>query len=565
MPRAVLRRDRVESLLAHPVSDAALEDLLFASKAELEAHDPETLTISVTPDRLDLLSEGGLGLFLQGASGTAKGAPRVAAPPAAAPGAALEVDASVAPLRPVIAGLVVGAPDDRGLDVGLLEEAVRFQELLHATAGRDRRAASLGIYPLDRLAPPFRYAAEPIADVRFVPLDASEEVPAARFFADHPMAARYGELGRQGERCLTIRDRAGTVLSLPPILNGRTGGEARVGDRRLLLESTGLRERPVRESLGLLSVAFVARGWTVGPVPVHGPGPLAGDGMPVLAPRSVDLSSATLRDLAGQAYPTAEVEHRLALARLLARAHSGGWTVAVPPWRPDLLTGVDLAEEVILAQAVRPEDGRLPPSRTRGRRLASVVFRRRFATALLGLGFAAPHTSLLVSAAAAARVPQGGPIPLAYPPSAECAFVRDRMLLSLLEVLAHNTRRAYPQLIGEVGPVVRAAPEAESGAETRYHAAVLLASDASGFADAAAIVEYLLRVVDIVSVREPAMLPGTIPGRSARARVAGEAVAEIGEIAPEVLEAVGVRVPVAWAEIDLSALAPLVGVADDTN
>ena len=76
MPQSVLRRDRVVGSLPQPLSDAALADLLSISKAELEAQDAETLTVSVTPDRLDLLSEGGLSLYLEGATEVAKGIPR---------------------------------------------------------------------------------------------------------------------------------------------------------------------------------------------------------------------------------------------------------------------------------------------------------------------------------------------------------------------------------------------------------------------------------------------------------------------------------------------------------
>ena len=53
------------------------------------------------------------------------------------------------------------------------------------------------------------------------------------------------------------------------------------------------------------------------------------------------------------------------------------------------------------------------------------------------------------------------------------------------------------------------------------------------------------------------MLPGAIPGRAARLRLAGEVVAELGEVDPEILTSLGVPVPVAWAEVDLSALWPL--------
>jgi len=557
MPQAVLDRDRLLAVVGRPLSDATLDDLLFASKAEVEGHDGNALTISVTPDRLDLLSEGGLGLYLQGMLDAARGIPAYRAPAAEDPGAGFDVDPSVDPLRPAIEGALVRAPPGRALDDGLLAEAVRFQELLHATIGRDRRAASLGLYPLERFEFPVRYALEPMASVRFVPLEASEEVGAVEFYRDHPMARTYGALGRQGDKCLTLRDAKGTVLSLPPVLNGRTAGEARVGDRELLIEATGTRERTVVEAVGLMLVVFVAQGWSVAPVPVARSGAAGSEGSPIVRHRSLDLPSALLRSMGGDGISAAVVERRLARVRLSGRPHSGGWKVEMPPWRPDLSTPVDIAEDVLLADGVRPEEGILPPSSTRGRLRRETVFRRRFSAALIGLGLAAPHTPLLVSESTVARVGGGAPLHLKNPVSAEFAFLRDRLLLSHLDVLSHNTRHGYPQRFGEVAPVVVRAPGSETGAETRYRAGVVLASEDAGFAEAAAVVEYLLRTVDMVGVREPADLPGTIPGRAARARVAGETVAELGEVAPGILAELGVPVPVAWAELDLTAIWPL--------
>jgi phenylalanyl-tRNA synthetase beta chain len=558
MPRSALDTERLLALAGRPLSDSALDDLLFASKAEVEGHDGASLTVSVTPDRLDLLSEGGLGLYLQGILEAARGIPTYRAPPGEDLASGLEVDRSVEPLRPAIGGAVVRAPKGRSLDAGLLAEAVRFQEILHATIGRGRRAASLGIYPVERLEFPVRYSLEPMGSVRFVPLDASEEVGAAEFFRDHPMASTYGPFGRLGEACLTLRDARGTILSLPPILNGRAAGEARVGDRDLLIEATGTRERSVAEAVGLLLVVFVAQGWTVTPVPVARPGRARSDGASLIGSHPVDLPSAVLRTLGGEGPTAAVVERRLAQARLGSRPHPGGWKVDAPPWRPDLLTAVDVAEDVLLADGVRPEDGLLPPSRTRGRLRRETVFRRRFAAALLGLGLAAPHTPLLVSESAVARVGGEAPLRLHNPVSAEFAFLRNRLLLSHLEVLAHNTRHGYPQRFGEVAPVVVASPGSETGGQTRYRAGLMIASDSAGFAEAAALVEYLLRTVDVAGAREPTEVPGITSGRAARVRIAGEVVAELGEVAPALLTGIGVPVPVAWAEVDLTVLWPLV-------
>jgi len=562
VPRSLLSRERIVELLPGPVTDAVFEDLLFASKAEVEGREGDRLTVSVTPDRLDLLSEGGLALYLAGVLEAEHGIPKTKTSPPVVPAATIEVDPSVDPIRPWIAGALVRSPDDRGIDAGTLEEAIRFQELLHATVGRDRRAASLGIYPWERLTSPVRYSLEALSDVRFVPLDGPEEVGGTRFFAEHPFAARYGDLGRSGDRCLVLRDHQGTVLSLPPILNGRAGGEARVGDRELLIESTGTRERSVREAVGMLLVVFAARHWSVHPVAVQVAGRPTDDGRSLISPRSVDLPSSVVREISGESLSSAEVERRLSRTRLSPRPVDGGWRVDVPPWRPDVLTAVDLAEDVVLAAAIVPERGIVPPSAVRGRRLAEIRFRRQVASDLIGLGFAAPHTPLLVSLSSAGRAGTPEPIRMRNPVSNEFAFVRDRLLLSHLDVLAHNTRHAYPQRFAEVGPVVERDSAAEAGAATRYHAGFVVADESAGFAEAAALVDYLLRRFDVGAVREPIELSPMIPGRAARARVAGLAVAEMGEVHPRVLADLGVPVPVAWAELDLSALWPLVARHD---
>ncbi len=558
MPVSTLSAERLRALLAHPPSDLALDDILFASKAEIEAREGDDLTLSVTPDRLDLLSEAGLSLHIAGVTDAALGLPHVKVVPSP-PSRRIEVDPMVDSIRPFISAVVLHAPEpSAGLDDGTLAEAIRFQELLHATIGRDRRAASLGIYPLDRLNFPLRYSLEPLAGVRFVPLDGGDEVAGEEFFGGHPMAIRYGAMGRVEDRCLALRDADGTVLSLPPVLNGRTAGEARVGDRALVLETTGTRERAVQEAIRLLLVVFTTRGWSVAPVAIQRGGTVGSDGTEVYRPRSVSLPSAVLRAVTGETLTTDEVERRLARARLSARPHPRGWLVDVPPWRPDLLAPIDLVEDVVLIAGVRPEDGILMPSRTRGRRLAETRFRRRVRSLLVGLGYAEPHTPLLVSAETAERAGALSALRLRNPVSAEFSVLRDRMLLSHLDVLRRNTRLAYPQRFAEVGPVIVRSAHSESGGETRYHASAVIAADTAGFADAASWVDYLLRTVDVIAVREPMESSALIAGRSARARVAGESVAEIGEIHPRVLEGLGVPVPVAWAEVDLTGLWALV-------
>jgi phenylalanyl-tRNA synthetase beta chain len=561
MPRATIPRARLAAALGRDLSDTELTDLLWSTKAEFDGPDGGSLTLETTADRLDLLTESGLALALAPKVGGARGAVPIRSAPWNGPPPELLVDPSVAPLRPAIAGVLVAAPESAALDAGLLDEAIRFHELLHATYGADRKRASLGVYPTDRFRFPVRYTMRPTRDVRFVPLDGTEELCGPRFLAEHPLARRYGPLGVAGDRMLVLVDADDRILSLPPILNSRTAGEARPGDRSLLIESTGATAARVRETIGLLSLVFVANGWGVSPVAVTG-GVSASDGTEVVAPRRIELLLATLDALAGRTYTMPEGEHLLSECRLCAHPVPGGFGVSVPPWRPDLLTSVDVAEDVVLARGVRAEDGVVPPSPTRGRRRSESVFRRDVAELWLGLGYAELYTPVLVGAAVDQLLAPSDAIRVANPVSDLYSHVRNRLFPSLLTSLSHNVRHAYPQRMFEVGPVVVRDPGSETGGRTAYRAGGLYAGERAGFADGAALLDYLSAALGATGVREPCEIPGTIRGRAARVRLAGEAVGELGEVHPSVLAELRVPVPVVWAELDLSALWPLVRRGD---
>ena len=557
MPQSVLSANRVLELLAEPLEREELEERLFRSKAELADWTEDALTIEVTPDRLDMLSEGGLALFLQGSLGLQRGpAPMVTPPPALDRPAAL-VHASVAPIRPYLAGAVLTAPAGVALDAGLLTEAIRFQELLHATIGLDRRTASLGLYSWERLKPPIRYALEPIDGVRFQPLDAASEIEGTRFFAEHPMAQRYAHLGRSNGECLTLRDADGQILSLPPILNARAAGEVRLGDRALLLESTGTRAVRVEESVGLMILPFVARGWAVQPLRVEYTDHTE-SGFDWISPRRLPFTASTLQDLTGLSLPDAQVEEYLAQCRLGGTKAPDGWWVEIPPWRPDLQTSVDLSEEILIARGIAPEEAVLSPSASQGRRLPETRFRRSVRQLLLGLGFVELRNPVLCSSELVTLLGRSSAIALVNPVSDLFGRVRDSLQISLMASLERNVRYPYPQQYSDTGPVVVRDASEPSGGKTRWHAAAVLAGERAGFADAAAWVDYLLGAFGALGVREPAELAGTIPGRGARLRIAGEAIAEVGEIAPSVLSQLKIPVPVAWGEVDLTALWPLV-------
>jgi phenylalanyl-tRNA synthetase beta chain len=557
MPQARLVPARIQVAAGQAIPQSGWAERLFPTKAEFkEFHSPEEIVIEATADRLDLLCDSGLGMALGGSLGTYRGPIGLRAGPESRIGR-IEVDDSVRPLRPEIGAVELTPPEGVTVDAGLLGEAVRFQELLHATLGLDRRLASFGLYSLERIRGPISYRSETADQVRFVPLDESASVTGGAFLASHPMAARYGGFGSTETGMLVLRDAAGAVLSVPPILNAEGPGSVRPGDGPLLLESTGTRRGRVADGIGLLMLPFVAAGWAVTPVPVSRAGEVE-TGATLVAGRSLLLTASGLTAIAGRAVPAREVESALASCRLAAVPTPEGWRVTAPPWRPDLLGEVDLIEEVLLAAGVRVEDGLMLPSATRGHRRPESDFRDRVAELLLASGFVPLHTPVLVGEGRAQRIGRVHALRLTNPVSEEVAVMRDRLLPSLVASLSRNVRHAYPQSLSEVGPVIVPDRTAESGGRTSWRAGFVRAGDGSGFADAAARIDAVLRRFGALGVREPAELPGLIPGRGAVLRVAGETVAELGELHPQILEAEKIPVPVSYGEIDLSALWPLV-------
>lgn len=573
MPSATLSRPLLDRLLKRTLTNEELERLLFRTKVELGEAQADTLALEVTPDRLDLLSESGLALCLEGLLGLGEGCPYVPErKPQAHPSGSGEdhlpleaiVDPSVSPLRRELRMAVARAPPGASLDAEMLHELVRFQELLHATIGADRQRASLGLYPLSQVHPPFTYAMEGLDGIRFTPLPDGEAPPSEMggldFFSKHPMAAKYGSLGRARGLALTLRDGRGQVLSLPPILNAAKFGEVRPGETAVLLESTGTLEVSVTQLVGYLLLPFVARGWRISPVPIHRRGRL-GPGTEVISTRTIAVSSRQISEVLGSLPSRNDVRKALLASRLAVEEARGGWKANVPPWRPDLLGPVDLAEEVVLAVGLESLQPVSTTPETPGSRLPSTRLHARFREVLVGMGYQEAHTPVFLSRTLAETLTRKDScLALSNPVSQEFAMLRPTLLPGLVEALGRNTQGRYPQRLFELAEVVVRDPTLESGTRTDTHLALVDAGEGAGFATAAAVAERLARVTGILPVREAAEAPGAIPGRVGVLQFAGEEIALMGEVHPQVLTRLGIHEPVSWVEVDLSIVERLKGL-----
>ena len=106
---------------------------------------------------------------------------------------------------------------------------IDLQEKLHQNICRKRTYVAIGTHDFDTIQGPFRYKALSPEDISFVPLTETEgKVYNARelinFYREDPTVKHlkpYTDIIYDSPVYPVIYDSKGTVLSLPPIINGR--------------------------------------------------------------------------------------------------------------------------------------------------------------------------------------------------------------------------------------------------------------------------------------------------------------------------------------------------------
>ena len=124
---------------------------------------------------------------------------------------------------------------------------------------RNRRKASIGIYDLDKIKPPITYIALPPEKIRFVPLDAKEEMNGREILEKHPKGIEFAHLLQGAPEYPLLIDSEGTVLSMPPIINSE---DTRVTEdtKNLFIDVTGLSEDVINYALNTIVANLAERG-----------------------------------------------------------------------------------------------------------------------------------------------------------------------------------------------------------------------------------------------------------------------------------------------------------------
>jgi phenylalanyl-tRNA synthetase beta chain len=550
VPTLTLDRQRFSSFVGRELSVEEMAKWLPWLGTDTEEIGQDYVKIEYNPNRVDFCSYSGVARAFQGLMGWKIGMPRFEVNKG---NIVLNVEKSVAEVRPYVVSAVVR---DLNIDYEAIRELMEMQEALHWMIGRDRKKASIGVHNLDAVEPPFSYVTCAPNEIRFVPLDKTEEMTPQEVLEKHEKGMTYKSEVDFASRYPLIVDRKGQVLSFPPIINGEL---TRVFEdtKNLFIDVTGTELNAISRSLNVLVTALADMGGIVETVNVEYSDKVLLT--PDLTPQKMTLNVDYSNDNLGLDFSEAQTIEALQKSRLDAKvAEKGILDVTVPAYRIDILHEIDLVEEVAVGYGVFRMDPTKPASATTGKPHKVSVVTSSVRQIMVGLGFTEALNFVLTNEAdhfTKMRKKPEGLVTLANPVSTDYSIIRNDLLPSLMKNLAISKHHVFPQRMFEVSDVIKFDDNSETYTDRVIHLAAVSSHPTANFTEIKSILESLLMNLGFKDWKvEETSNSSFICGRAAVISLGSMCLGIIGEIHPEVLNNFELENPIGAFEIDLQKI-----------
>ncbi|MHC1582269.1 MAG: phenylalanine--tRNA ligase subunit beta [Candidatus Syntropharchaeia archaeon] len=512
-----------------PTDPFELQEVLLVCKSEVESINGDELKLEIKDsNRPDLFSAEGIAHVLKGYYGIEKGIERQNIGDS---GVKIIVDSSVKKIRPYIVGGIV-----RGVKIRDIRRLMDLQEKIHQTHGQKRKRIAIGLYEIDKIKPPIHYKTTAPDENCYVPLGFDHPLTPREILEQHPKGREYGHLISGFDRYPLLIDDKGDVLSIPPIINSEKLGHITEETENIFIDVTGTDFSAISLALNVMAFTLSKNGGRIEWVELVYPDKRIKT--PNFDTEEMKLNPDLCRKLIGIEISDEEIVDLLLRARFDAEIRKNGINVKIPTLRGDIISEVDLVEEIAVMYGFNRMEPEMPELSTVG--MGDEIEERGdlFRELLIGLGFQEIMTFTLSNPEnqfEKMRV-EGKAVEIENPMVKTYSCFRSWLLPSLFEFLSRNTHARYPQKIFEVGDVVNFSEEEETGTKTTKKIAVCWADAKLNFTQMKSVAESILKNMGIVDYEfEEFQHPSFIDGRVVSIKTQRE-IGFFGEIHPEVLE-----------------------------
>ncbi|HIP17493.1 MAG TPA: phenylalanine--tRNA ligase subunit beta [Methanothermococcus okinawensis] len=574
----VIKRD-LENLINMSISDNTINEKFPMMGIEVEGiyeevknnKNEKIIQFSVNPDRPDYLSVEGIARGFRGFIGIEMGMPKYHAQDSH-----VEFFVEEVKNRPYCAFAIV---KNIPMNDYVLESIINLQEKLHWTIGRDRKKVAIGIHDLDKVTPPFYYKEVSGEEIKFEPLGWDKEATPKEILNKHEKGIKYAHLIPE-DRYPIILDKNGNVLSMPPIINGNLT-KVTNETKNILIDVTGWEIQAIENTLNILVCALADRGGKIYSIKLNklnnkennamdnGKGDSNNDNLiqntiiyPNLTPEIHEVSVDYINKRLGLNLNPGEIIGALRRARMDGEYNyeKNSIMVQVPPYRIDILHGVDFTEEVAIHHGYNRFVGNFPNVPTIGEKHPLEKKLEYIRNIMIGHGFFEVINLTLSNEEVLFKkmnmeVGDKEYIEVLKPASIEHRVVRSWILPLLMETLHINKHNELPQSIFEVGDVVILdnCEKSLTVCKNITKLAFVITHPSANFNEVKSYGESILLELGIEYRLENYNHPSFIPGRCAKIinLKNNKIIGYFGEIHPEVILNFQLEHPVVGFEMEI--------------
>lgn len=548
------------TLLGKEIPLQELEDILTMMGVPVENTNDDEIEVEIFPNRPDLLSVEGLARAVRSFTGIEPGLKRYNLGDS---GVKIFVEESTKRIRPYIVCAVARHVVFNDKSIASI---MQIQEKLHATIGRKRRKAAIGIYDFDTIKPPIVYKALEPNMIEFVPLgDANVEygyMSGREILIKHPKGREYAYILEPLDKYPLLVDSSSLVLSMPPIINSENT-KVSESTKHLFIDITGTDMKTIKQILNIIVTMLAERGAKIETTTVIYP-----DGkkivVPDFTPAKLELKTDYTKKLLGISI---DAEHQAKILKKMgyginsigSRDNTAIISVSVPAYRTDIMHMIDLVEDIAIGYGYDRFDKTIPAVATVGKPLKIEEYCEKTREILIGAGFSEVMNFIISNKEKLLKgLRRDESIKLAEIDnynSPDYTTLRDTLIISILDTFSVNKLNPYPQKIFEIGDTVVPDSSEETGAKTRRKLCIGISNQQATFSDIKSVFVSLFSNLGIKDVRYcEGFYPAFIKGRCAYIYINDKSVGVMGEIHPEVLTNIGLDMPVALGEIDIEGI-----------
>ncbi|KAL3461532.1 hypothetical protein BJX64DRAFT_260783 [Aspergillus heterothallicus] len=546
--------------------------------------EPPQLKIEIPANRYDLLCFEGISLMLNIFLGRKPLPNYRLVEPAVGELQKIIVKEDTMKIRPLVSGAILR---NVTFDQARYESFIALQDKLHQNLARQRTLVSIGTHDLDTIQGPFTYEALPPKDIRFVPLNQTQEMDGEElmaFYDKDKHLGKYLHIIRDSPVYPVIYDSKRTVCSLPPIING-DHSKITLNTKNVFIEITALDKTKV-EIVNRIMVAmfsqYTSEPFTVEPVQIVSEHNNETRITPDIAPRTAQAEVSYLNQCCGLELSQQEICDLLKKMAYEATPSSSSDLVDVhiPPTRADVLHQADIMEDVAIAYGFN----KLPrsfPSKSGTvaqplpiNKLSDIV---RVEAAMSGWSEVLPLIlcSHDENFGWLNRKDDGNTaVKLANPKTQEFQVVRTSLLPGLLKTIRENKHHTVPMKIFEVSDVAFKDLSLERKSRNERHFAAAWYGKSSGFEVVHGLLDRVMSMLKSAFITgeeglenpevndshywiEELDSPTYFPGHAAsvHVRIGGKdlTIGTFGILHPTVLENYDLKYPVSTLEINIEA------------